>query len=54
MDFAGRTVPYVTAGGGVARADIYVAGDNLTPVTTDVSNLSGSGELQLTITYITD
>ena len=46
--------PYVAMSGNDTVAAIWVARDNLPPVNSDVSNANSSGELQLTITYITD
>ena len=55
LDFStGTDAAYVAMSGNDTNAQIWLARDNLSPISSDVSALSSTGELQLTITYITN
>ena len=54
LDFSTTEGAYVGMNGNDTRAQIWLARDNASPIASEVSALSSSGELQLTITYITD
>jgi hypothetical protein len=55
LDYPSGTIEaFPSMSGNDTNAQIWMARDNAAPIATDVSNLSSSGELQLTLTYITD